>query len=122
MVRRVSRRYSSSKRVKSGRSRSLRKRVRSKSVRKIRRRRSKRMRGGKITEGTVCSREGHSVVDTDDGAEYVCTNVAKKKGRGVPVELKWRPAALTEKGTQSFKEQNTSGHIYDDPNDIDLII
>jgi len=48
MVRRVSRRNYRSKRVKSGRSRSLRKRVRSKSVRKIRRRKSRKMRGGQV--------------------------------------------------------------------------
>lgn len=55
MVRRVSRRNYRSKRVKSGRSRSLRKRVRSKSVRKIRRRKSRKMRGGAQEKGGDCS-------------------------------------------------------------------
>jgi hypothetical protein len=46
MVRRVSRKNSRSKRVRTKGSKSLSKRVRSKSLRKLRRRRSSRMRGG----------------------------------------------------------------------------
>ena len=115
MVRRVSRRYSSSKRVKSGRSRSLRKRVRSKSVRKIRRRRSKRMRGGTFKEGGDCSKEGGTLLGVD-GVELICANVGTGRTSATGRKLQWKQAALGRNGTQSFKEQNTSGHIYEDLN------
>ena len=55
MVRRVSRKNSRSKRVRTKGSKSLRKRVRSKSLRKLRRRRSRRMRGGTQEKGGDCS-------------------------------------------------------------------
>ena len=117
MVRRVSRRNYRSKRVKSGRSRSLRKRVRSKSVRKLRRRKSRRMRGGKIEEGAECSKAGAS--SPAGGKWYKCVNTTPTVRGGHPnAKLKWmydhERTALSPVGTESFREQNSRHHIYED--------
>jgi hypothetical protein len=72
MVGRVSRRNYRSKRVKSGRSRSLRKRVRSRALRKLRRRRSRRMRGGALPQVVGSSCDGHHSISTD--GNLICRN------------------------------------------------
>ena len=78
MVRRLSRRNYRSKRVKSGRSRSLRKRVRSKSVRKIRRRKSRRMRGGEVIRLPYNPNQGHSTAYLKDFPWGVCNDAVEE--------------------------------------------